>query len=143
AYSTFLHLSSLATFYNTLSPHSFFLFFLRIRRPPRSTLFPYTTLFRSPLRLPSLGRAGPRPRPRASRPGAVSRPRPPAGRGHRRRPLRPPRARRHARLRGNGDLQVRRRGRSGVTRVLVVAGTASGVGKTAVPLGRRGALRRR
>src|SRR5690606_42094294 len=24
-----------------------FLFFLRIRRPPRSTLFPYTTLFRS------------------------------------------------------------------------------------------------
>src|SRR2546425_6083736 len=29
--------------------HSFFLFFffLMIRRPPRSTLFPYTTLFRS------------------------------------------------------------------------------------------------
>src|SRR3712207_8071736 len=26
------------------------LFFLRIRRPPRSTLFPYTTLFRSPRR---------------------------------------------------------------------------------------------
>src|SRR3990172_10801522 len=25
-------------------------FFLMIRRPPRSTLFPYTTLFRSPLR---------------------------------------------------------------------------------------------
>src|SRR3712207_6901103 len=25
------------------------LFFLMIRRPPRSTLFPYTTLFRSPL----------------------------------------------------------------------------------------------
>src|SRR3989442_10047577 len=25
----------------------FFFFFLRIRRPPRSTLFPYTTLFRS------------------------------------------------------------------------------------------------
>src|ERR1039458_6164088 len=25
-----------------------FLFFLMIRRPPRSTLFPYTTLFRSP-----------------------------------------------------------------------------------------------
>ena len=24
-----------------------FVFFLRIRRPPRSTLFPYTTLFRS------------------------------------------------------------------------------------------------
>src|SRR4051812_50144027 len=28
-------------------PFSFFFFFLMIRRPPRSTLFPYTTLFRS------------------------------------------------------------------------------------------------
>src|SRR2546422_11318606 len=28
----------------------FFFFFLMIRRPPRSTLFPYTTLFRSPSR---------------------------------------------------------------------------------------------
>src|SRR5260370_31586490 len=28
---------------------SFFFFFLMIRRPPRSTLFPYTTLFRSRL----------------------------------------------------------------------------------------------
>ena len=28
-----------------------FFFFLMIRRPPRSTLFPYTTLFRSPLSL--------------------------------------------------------------------------------------------
>src|SRR5579872_7536782 len=28
----------------------FFFFFLMIRRPPRSTLFPYTTLFRSPAR---------------------------------------------------------------------------------------------
>src|SRR5256885_11494656 len=27
--------------------HIHFFFFLRIRRPPRSTLFPYTTLFRS------------------------------------------------------------------------------------------------
>src|SRR6478736_8364035 len=27
---------------------SFLFFFLMIRRPPRSTLFPYTTLFRSP-----------------------------------------------------------------------------------------------
>src|SRR5438034_3428190 len=32
---------------------SFFFFFLMIRRPPRSTLFPYTTLFRSPCRAPS------------------------------------------------------------------------------------------
>src|SRR5215208_8068150 len=28
-------------------PVCFFFFFLMIRRPPRSTLFPYTTLFRS------------------------------------------------------------------------------------------------
>src|SRR3712207_6913835 len=28
--------------------YAFFFFFLMIRRPPRSTLFPYTTLFRSP-----------------------------------------------------------------------------------------------
>src|SRR2546427_8886996 len=28
--------------------YSIFFFFLMIRRPPRSTLFPYTTLFRSP-----------------------------------------------------------------------------------------------
>src|SRR5436305_7985803 len=27
-----------------------FFFFLMLRRPPRSTLFPYTTLFRSPVR---------------------------------------------------------------------------------------------
>src|SRR6266404_7686606 len=30
----------------------FFFFFLMIRRPPRSTLFPYTTLFRSPGPIP-------------------------------------------------------------------------------------------
>src|SRR2546430_4754702 len=30
-----------------LSNFVFFFFFLMIRRPPRSTLFPYTTLFRS------------------------------------------------------------------------------------------------
>src|SRR5258707_13637311 len=50
--SSYSHFS--AVFY---LPHSFFLFtcclpfffffFLMIRRPPRSTLFPYTTLFRS------------------------------------------------------------------------------------------------
>src|SRR5256885_17243234 len=32
----------------------FFFFFLMIRRPPRSTLFPYTTLFRSPTALPQI-----------------------------------------------------------------------------------------
>src|SRR5439155_25138269 len=45
--------------YYTVLPFSSALFFLLIRRPPRSTLFPYTTLFRSAgrwhraLRLPS------------------------------------------------------------------------------------------
>src|SRR5256885_8578919 len=29
------------------APNTLFFFFLMIRRPPRSTLFPYTTLFRS------------------------------------------------------------------------------------------------
>src|SRR5690349_23707430 len=47
----------------------FFFFFLMIRRPPRSTLFPYTTLFRSLERMRQrgelfleahVGRAGPR-----------------------------------------------------------------------------------
>src|SRR2546427_3113777 len=32
-----------------LGLYALFFFFLMIRRPPRSTLFPYTTLFRSPL----------------------------------------------------------------------------------------------
>src|SRR5256885_6759605 len=36
-------------FRSTLPLYIFFFFFLMIRRPPRSTLFPYTTLFRSPL----------------------------------------------------------------------------------------------
>src|SRR5256885_17197246 len=35
-------------FYNDIAPYCYlFFFFLMIRRPPRSTLFPYTTLFRS------------------------------------------------------------------------------------------------
>src|SRR5476649_2962114 len=43
----------------------FFFFFLMIRRPPRSTLFPYTTLFRSARRrrLPAHRRRLPRPAP--------------------------------------------------------------------------------
>src|SRR5882762_11130958 len=42
-----------------------FLFFLMIRRPPRSTLFPYTTLFRSERRQAKpLPPAGKRPAPR-------------------------------------------------------------------------------
>src|SRR2546425_1822332 len=39
--------------FSTASLHSFF--FLMIRRPPRSTLFPYTTLFRSPGDRPGAG----------------------------------------------------------------------------------------
>src|ERR671919_2008283 len=35
---------------NICSNYFLFFFFLMIRRPPRSTLFPYTTLFRSPAR---------------------------------------------------------------------------------------------
>src|SRR2546429_6546807 len=41
----------------------YFFFFLMIRRPPRSTLFPYTTLFRS----------GPRPARSLGRPAAQGR----------------------------------------------------------------------
>src|SRR5438309_10770393 len=36
-----------------IQPCCVFLFFLMIRRPPRSTLFPYTTLFRSIFRCDS------------------------------------------------------------------------------------------
>src|SRR5271163_1065900 len=50
-----------------------YFFFLMIRRPPRSTLFPYTTLFRShPLLRVSARRGGdadPRPAPEPGRPG--------------------------------------------------------------------------
>src|SRR5256885_8072224 len=38
---------SLLSSYCDALPPMFFFFFLMIRRPPRSTLFPYTTLFRS------------------------------------------------------------------------------------------------
>src|SRR5436305_12118716 len=67
---------SLQHFYYPLSLH-FMFFFLMLRRPPRSTLFPYTTLFRSrfaPFR--ESRRTGPRrfrrgrprtPRPRSGR----------------------------------------------------------------------------
>src|SRR5437763_13118739 len=45
--------------YNPSYPPTFVLFFslLRLRRPPRSTLFPYTTLFRSLLTLSSVSPA--------------------------------------------------------------------------------------
>src|SRR3712207_7103716 len=57
-------------------------FFLMIRRPPRSTLFPYTTLFRSPTAVDPRGRRRLLRRPR--RP--LSRPRP-ADRGVLREPV--------------------------------------------------------
>src|SRR2546421_7798491 len=44
-------------------------FFLMIRRPPRSTLFPYTTLFRSPNGRARTGARATRARGRAGRPG--------------------------------------------------------------------------
>src|SRR5262245_65014123 len=55
------------------TPEFICLFFLMIPRPPRSTLFPYTTLFRSPH--PGGGAALRRPRPGAA--GAAG-----AGPGH-------------------------------------------------------------
>src|SRR5437660_11693497 len=42
-------------FFFLLFIHSLPFFFLMIRRPPRSTLFPYTTLFRSHSASPSFG----------------------------------------------------------------------------------------
>src|SRR6266571_8424956 len=54
----------------------FFFFFLMIRRPPRSTLFPYTTLFRSgrdPTRPRSNAAADRRPRARRGSPRASRR----------------------------------------------------------------------
>src|SRR3712207_7127928 len=45
-----------------------FLFFLMIRRPPRSTLFPYTTLFRSVPFLPVIEEMRARSEPDGRRP---------------------------------------------------------------------------
>src|SRR2546422_11647962 len=50
----------------------FFFFFLMIRRPPRSTLFPYTTLFRSGGRVGKRWCSAPA-RMRAARPRCVRR----------------------------------------------------------------------
>src|SRR3712207_9303126 len=55
---------------SVLSCHSFF-FFLMIRRPPRSTLFPYTTLFRSVLLRQGEAVGGPHESPQAL-PGLLS-----------------------------------------------------------------------
>src|SRR5476651_2804386 len=58
----------LLSFFFSFLFFSCFFFFLMIRRPPRSTLFPYTTLFRSV------------PSPRAGRRVGGSRPRRPCAR---------------------------------------------------------------
>src|SRR5260370_4949297 len=47
-------------------------FFLMIRRPPRSTLFPYTTLFRSPQKKRFCLARGPLVRSQTPDPGACS-----------------------------------------------------------------------
>src|SRR3712207_7750917 len=62
----------------TLKRYATLFFFLMIRRPPRSTLFPYTTLFRSSVPAPpvEVRMATRRPaarRPQASAPGMSSR----------------------------------------------------------------------
>src|SRR2546426_12105345 len=80
----------------SLSPVTLFFFFLMIRRPPRSTLFPYTTLFRSrPPRRGTTWRRGctnaPAHAARLPRVPQTSRPR----RGGRRRRTAPPRSEEH------------------------------------------------
>src|SRR5262249_61218681 len=69
-YSIRTHIARLLHLSSQLSPcPSLSFFFLMIRRPPRSTLFPYTTLFRS-RRTGSRGSAG---GPRRSAPAAARR----------------------------------------------------------------------
>src|SRR2546430_7851113 len=53
-----------------LARSSFIFFFLMIRRPPRSTLFPYTTLFRSPGSWKAGSRSGSAAATRSPRPPA-------------------------------------------------------------------------
>src|SRR5215510_16107294 len=55
-------MSAFITYYFacSLSFFCFVFFFLMIRRPPRSTLFPYTTLFRSRARPPGFRQHRPR-----------------------------------------------------------------------------------
>src|SRR5690348_18316440 len=48
-YYTKTYLTHLTSIISSTDPTFLSFFFLMIRRPPRSTLFPYTTLFRSPV----------------------------------------------------------------------------------------------
>src|SRR5439155_26289846 len=66
-YPHLLHL--LYTSHPSLSFFIIFFFFLIIRRPPRSTLFPYTTLFRSCHADPGRSLTPPPSRPAARGPG--------------------------------------------------------------------------
>src|SRR5690606_41351880 len=61
----------------------FSFFFVMLRRPPRSTLFPYTTLFRSPRRPAGRGHLPPRRRSPGARLPRVRRPPPVRGRPRR------------------------------------------------------------
>src|SRR6266571_5578005 len=62
----FVHLTTYLPTFHILFLLFLFFFFLMIRRPPRSTLFPYTTLFRSagtPPTGPASPASGPSARP--------------------------------------------------------------------------------
>src|SRR5690349_22462535 len=72
-----------------------------VRRPPRSTLFPYTTLFRSPTEAREARRAPLRPRPPLH-----------GQKGGRARGSRPPLHRREPRVEMPNDHVLPRRGRS-------------------------------
>src|SRR2546429_9061023 len=102
---------------------SLFFFFLMIRRPPRSTLFPYTTLFRSHA---GVGGGPPGARPLAAR-----------GRGLRDAPQRGallPRAARARRRRGTGPpLAQRTAATGGGGRVAPDDGLRGGPGGAPVP----------
>src|SRR2546429_9735836 len=63
-----MFVAALVVLYSARLRHVYFFFFLMIRRPPRSTLFPYTTLFRSLFYGPGNGLAYcPEPRRRVQR----------------------------------------------------------------------------
>src|SRR5215216_8090229 len=96
-----------------------FFFFLMIRRPPRSTLFPYTTLFRSARAHPAASCLSGRREPAASPAGDDRK----AG-GHARRPLR-----RSLRTRARGRIILgsnRRDGRTGSLAARIARGSRGG-----------------
>src|SRR5215204_4104260 len=150
--------------WNRLSKTCYCVFFLMIRRPPRSTLFPYTTLFRGPRGGPVLARRLGRPpgrarardrgvrargrRPRAVRARERDRPRRARGAQPRHLPARAARgdARRTERPdRGRRALSRRDRRLAAVRAVAVRGARARGVGARAerAPPRRAGARGRR